>query len=87
MTEIVTGIALSGFKYPLENETIRWGSTLCVSNELVEEKKVLFFFSVGHINGGKKQGLKKRFFCTYEYITKRFGVMGIRRETMRFLYN
>ncbi len=45
MTETVTGIALSGFKYPLENETIRWGSTLCVSNELVEEKGTFSFQS------------------------------------------
>ena len=38
VTEIVEGITLLGFKYPLTNKKIEWGSTLCISNELVEEK-------------------------------------------------
>ena len=36
-SEIVEGITLKGFYYPLENETITWGSTLCISNELSRE--------------------------------------------------
>ncbi len=34
----VKGINLTGFKYSLTDENITWGSTLCVSNELVSEK-------------------------------------------------
>jgi len=34
-TPEVTGITLKGFKYPLQNETISWGSTLCISNHLL----------------------------------------------------
>lgn len=34
-TPEVTGITLQGFKYTLENETISWGSTLCISNKLL----------------------------------------------------
>ena len=41
VTEIVEEITLLGFKYPLINKTIEWGSTLCISNELIDEK-VLF---------------------------------------------
>lgn len=36
-SEVVEGITLNGFYYPLENETITWGSTLCISNELSHE--------------------------------------------------
>ena len=36
-SEVVEGITLKGFCYPLENETITWGSTLCISNELSHE--------------------------------------------------
>ncbi|MFX3624612.1 MAG: thiamine diphosphokinase [Ectobacillus sp.] len=46
MTEKVTGITLEGVKYPLQNKTIYWGSTLCISNELVEEKGT-FSFATG----------------------------------------
>ncbi|MBS9804592.1 thiamine diphosphokinase [Bacillus cereus] len=45
VTEIVEGITLLGFKYPLTNKTIEWGSTLCISNELVEEKGTFSFTS------------------------------------------
>ncbi|WP_028398970.1 thiamine diphosphokinase [Ectobacillus panaciterrae] len=46
LTETVTGITLNGFKYPLLKKTIEWGSTLCISNELVEEKGT-FSFATG----------------------------------------
>ncbi|PGZ96798.1 thiamine diphosphokinase [Bacillus pseudomycoides] len=45
VTEIVTGITLHGFKYPLTDKTIEWGSTLCISNELVAEKGTFSFTS------------------------------------------
>ena len=45
VTEIVEGITLLGFKYPLTNKKIEWGSTLCISNELVEEKGTFSFTS------------------------------------------
>ncbi|ENQ3106649.1 thiamine diphosphokinase [Bacillus sp. 491mf] len=45
MTEIVMGITLRGFKYPLTDKTINWGSTLCISNELVAEKGTFSFTS------------------------------------------
>ncbi|MDY0396330.1 thiamine diphosphokinase [Virgibacillus halophilus] len=35
MTPTVTGLTLQHFYYPLENETISFGSTLCVSNKLI----------------------------------------------------
>jgi thiamine pyrophosphokinase len=33
----VHGITLEGFKYPLKNCHIHLGSTLCISNELINE--------------------------------------------------
>lgn len=33
-TPEVRGLTLEGFKYPLDNHTLTWGSSLCVSNEL-----------------------------------------------------
>ncbi|MFD0771048.1 thiamine diphosphokinase [Bacillus sp. CGMCC 1.60114] len=45
VTEIVTGITLRGFKYPLTDKKIEWGSTLCISNELVAEKGTFSFTS------------------------------------------
>jgi thiamine pyrophosphokinase len=33
-TEMVEGLSLRGFIYPLQNEELSWGSTLCISNEL-----------------------------------------------------
>ncbi|WP_349410457.1 thiamine diphosphokinase [Pseudalkalibacillus sp. SCS-8] len=47
-SEHVTGITLSGFKYSLEEADMKWGSTLCISNELVT-KKGTYSFSGGII--------------------------------------
>ncbi|RBW67513.1 thiamine diphosphokinase [Bacillus taeanensis] len=41
----VEGLTLKGFKYPLENEQLSWGSSLCISNELVEEKGCYSFLN------------------------------------------
>ncbi|TKD71700.1 thiamine diphosphokinase [Pseudalkalibacillus hwajinpoensis] len=37
-TPEVKGLTLDGYRYPLSNQTISWGSSLCISNELVKEK-------------------------------------------------
>jgi thiamine pyrophosphokinase len=37
VTEEVSGITLSGFKYPLHRAKLTRGSTLCISNELISE--------------------------------------------------
>ncbi len=37
VTESVSGITLSGFKYPLNGAKLTRGSTLCISNELISE--------------------------------------------------
>ena len=37
-TEKVTGITLTGFKYPLKNETLTLGISRGISNELLEEE-------------------------------------------------
>jgi len=42
-TEKVTNLTLEGFHYPLTKETIEWGSTLCLSNELVSNNGTFFF--------------------------------------------
>jgi thiamine pyrophosphokinase len=44
-TQEVTGIFLCGFKYSLTNAAIQWGSTLCISNELVERSGTYSFAS------------------------------------------
>lgn len=36
-TPTVNGVTLDGFKYPLQNATLKWGSGMGVSNELVNE--------------------------------------------------
>ena len=36
-SETVSGITLKGFKYPLDNRKISLGTSLCISNEVVEE--------------------------------------------------
>ncbi|MFC7784414.1 thiamine diphosphokinase [Rossellomorea sp. GCM10028870] len=46
VTESVEGITLTGFKYPLENRNISRGSTLCISNELIQSSGT-FSFSNG----------------------------------------
>lgn len=38
LTQEVRGINLKGFKYPLTNKDIRIGTSLCISNELIEEE-------------------------------------------------
>ncbi|WP_152656433.1 thiamine diphosphokinase [Oceanobacillus sp. CFH 90083] len=45
-TPEVSPITLTGFLYPLENETIHWGTSLCISNEL-SQKKGTFSFHKG----------------------------------------
>ncbi|KAB8138696.1 thiamine diphosphokinase [Gracilibacillus oryzae] len=35
-TQSVTGLTLKGFYYPLEQKTIEWGTTLCVSNQIFD---------------------------------------------------
>jgi thiamine pyrophosphokinase len=42
-TPEVRGLTLEGFKYPLVNQTLTWGSSLCVSNELHVPLGVLQF--------------------------------------------
>lgn len=37
MTEEVKGVTLKGFKYPLNNYHIQLGTTVCISNELVND--------------------------------------------------
>ncbi|WP_407268003.1 thiamine diphosphokinase [Radiobacillus sp. PE A8.2] len=39
----VTQLSLEGFFYPLNNTTVTWGSTLCVSNKLIREKGTFSF--------------------------------------------
>ncbi|MBM7644315.1 thiamine pyrophosphokinase [Scopulibacillus daqui] len=39
----ITGIHLKGFKYPLENAELHLGSSLCISNELIEPKGTVAF--------------------------------------------
>ena len=38
LTQEVKGITLKGFKYPLADRDIFIGTSLCISNELVEEE-------------------------------------------------
>ncbi|WP_110932717.1 thiamine diphosphokinase [Paenibacillus bouchesdurhonensis] len=38
LTPEVTGICLTGFKYPLENATLRMGQSLGISNQLAEQE-------------------------------------------------
>ncbi|MGE7215574.1 thiamine diphosphokinase [Priestia koreensis] len=42
-SDTVENITLVDFKYPLTNQTIKWGSTLCVSNELLHETGTFSF--------------------------------------------
>ncbi|EKN64106.1 thiamine pyrophosphokinase [Neobacillus bataviensis LMG 21833] len=46
LTLDVSGITLKGFKFPLENQHISLGSTLCISNELISDYGT-FSFSEG----------------------------------------
>lgn len=36
-TPEVKGLTLEGFKFPLSNKSVEWGSSLCISNELIKE--------------------------------------------------
>lgn len=46
MSDGVKGLTLQGFKYPLKEQDIPLGSTLCISNELIHDKGT-FSFSKG----------------------------------------
>ncbi len=46
VSETVAGLTLAGFKYPLTNGHISRGSTLCISNELIQSSGT-FSFSEG----------------------------------------
>lgn len=37
LSEVVQGLTLTGFKYPLYNKSIKFGTTLCISNELAQQ--------------------------------------------------
>ncbi len=39
----VTGLTLIGFKYPLHNHRVPFGSSLCISNELLQETGTFLF--------------------------------------------
>jgi thiamine pyrophosphokinase len=43
--EEVSGITLKGFKYPLQNAALQMGSSLCISNELVNKNGTYSFES------------------------------------------
>ena len=43
LTTTVTGITLKGFKYPLYQKTIEIGTSLCISNEIVEDIATIEF--------------------------------------------
>lgn len=43
MTPIVNGLTLRGFYYPLTNEQLMMGSTLCISNKLLSNKGTFFY--------------------------------------------
>lgn len=42
-TQRVEGITLTNFYYPLTNENITWGSTLCISNKLLEKNGTISY--------------------------------------------
>jgi thiamine pyrophosphokinase len=45
ISEEIKGLTLIGFKYPLNNCHITWGSTLCISNELINSSGTFSFES------------------------------------------
>ncbi|MGV3465494.1 MAG: thiamine diphosphokinase [Heyndrickxia sp.] len=45
LTSEVTNITLIGFKYPLVNKNVKQGTTLCISNELLEDSGTFSFDS------------------------------------------
>jgi len=44
-SEVVTGITLEGFKYPLHNATIKKGESIGVSNELIDDDATIHILS------------------------------------------
>jgi thiamine pyrophosphokinase len=38
ITDIIVGITLIGFKYPLNDVNVKRGSTLCISNQIANDK-------------------------------------------------
>ena len=40
-SDTIEGITLDGFKYPLNNVNVKRGSTLCISNQITEEKGII----------------------------------------------
>src|SRR5690625_3594729 len=42
-SEHVKNLTLTGFYYPLENKSISWGSTLCISNKLLSNKGTFYY--------------------------------------------
>lgn len=40
-SDTIEGITLEGFKYPLNNVNVKRGSTLCISNQITEEKGII----------------------------------------------
>lgn len=43
LSENIEGLTLEGFKYPLNDVTVKRGSTLCISNEIIENNGVIKF--------------------------------------------
>ncbi len=41
LTEVVEGLTLKGFKYPLNRRRIVLGTSLCISNELNGEEGIM----------------------------------------------
>ena len=39
----VNGLTLKDFYYPLENKTVQWGSTRCISNQLMKQEGTFSF--------------------------------------------
>jgi len=38
ITDLISGLTLEGFKFPLDDVIVKRGSTLCVSNEIIKNK-------------------------------------------------
>ncbi|WP_456271582.1 thiamine diphosphokinase [Bacillus sp. AK031] len=45
LTSEIEGLSLTGFRYPLQNRNISLGSTLCISNELIQPSGTFSFTS------------------------------------------
>ncbi len=42
-SQMVKNLTLKGFYYPLDKITIEWGSTLCISNQIIDEQGTFSF--------------------------------------------